>query len=226
MIFSKTWSSDRFSQIIRKCLQISLQFEQRRVISTELAAALRPFYFAVHPDLFEQHPVQRAVNEESLKQLNAHIEILNNNRQNSIYQAAQKTQKTLQFYIRTGNATESRDHFKLITLKLDDRIKDPRTIVERLLELCNLSTEYVRKLKSKSLHSSINLQNNSYSNQGTEDIFRHASEFTFGTDHFKDFEASFQEVSVLFHNKPMNRLFDRFGFISSFSRKKNLLYIV
>lgn len=33
--------------------------EARNISSSELATALRPFYFAVHPDLFGRFPEQR-----------------------------------------------------------------------------------------------------------------------------------------------------------------------
>ncbi|KFM78448.1 hypothetical protein X975_17264, partial [Stegodyphus mimosarum] len=40
----------------------------------EVATALRPFYFAVHPDLFYQFPKEKEINENSLKQLNFYLE--------------------------------------------------------------------------------------------------------------------------------------------------------
>lgn len=238
MIFHRIpWNSEQFTYIMKKCLQLRLHLMQTRSISTELATALRPFYFAVHPDLFEQHPVQRAVNEESLKQLNAHIEILNNNnnrqQQITLSSSNAKYQKTLQFYIRTGNHNENRDHFKLITLKLDDRIQDPRTIVERLLELCNLSTEYVRKLKlkSKPIQSSSIHGNDktSTSYSRSEDIFKYATgtahnEFTFGSQQFMDFESNFQEVrrqTQLYSTSKSNNLLSFMFFFLFFRRKKS-----
>lgn len=39
---------------------------RRWISSAELSSVLRPFYFAVHPDLFGQHPEQR-VNKISTK---------------------------------------------------------------------------------------------------------------------------------------------------------------
>ena len=39
----------------------------------KVSTALRPFYFLVHPDLFGLFPKERAVNEDSLKALRAHL---------------------------------------------------------------------------------------------------------------------------------------------------------
>ncbi|XP_031572189.1 T-cell activation inhibitor, mitochondrial-like isoform X2 [Actinia tenebrosa] len=44
----------------------------------ESKAALKPFYFAVHPDLFGQFPAERATNEDSLKRLNSYIDNIEN----------------------------------------------------------------------------------------------------------------------------------------------------
>lgn len=187
--------------MLGKCLHGHMPWKQRRSLSTELAAALRPFYFAVHPDLFEQHPVQRAVNEESLKQLNAHIEVLSNLRYNEQQKHCNlnKAQKTLQFYIRTGNVIENRDNFKLITLNLNDdvNLKDPQTIIERLLELCNLSTEYIRKLRKQSVHR---LRNQPSGNQ-EPNVYRRqtATDHEYEYEYFNDFEESFQEVLCVLH---------------------------
>lgn len=38
---------------------ISSKLNARWISSGELSSVLRPFYFAVHPDLFGQHPEQR-----------------------------------------------------------------------------------------------------------------------------------------------------------------------
>ncbi|CAD7002571.1 unnamed protein product [Ceratitis capitata] len=54
--------------------------------------------------------------------------------------------KILQFYIRDGNAA-TRDTFKLIKVTLDRNTKDPKLVVQRLLELCNLPTDYVKTIK-------------------------------------------------------------------------------
>lgn len=45
---------------------------------SEALRALRPFYMAVHPDLFSQFPREKAANEESLKRLNSYLDALEN----------------------------------------------------------------------------------------------------------------------------------------------------
>uniref|UniRef100_A0A4W4FPN8 DUF4460 domain-containing protein n=1 Tax=Electrophorus electricus TaxID=8005 RepID=A0A4W4FPN8_ELEEL len=51
------------------------QIVQKRALSgADAVNALRPFYFAVHPDFFGQ--VRDEVNENSLKRLNAYLESL------------------------------------------------------------------------------------------------------------------------------------------------------
>ncbi|XP_077454916.1 T-cell activation inhibitor, mitochondrial isoform X3 [Stigmatopora argus] len=51
-------------------------FLQRALSGAEVINALRPFYFAVHPDFFGQYPRERQVNENSLKRLNGYLENL------------------------------------------------------------------------------------------------------------------------------------------------------
>lgn len=46
------------------------------ITSSEALRALRPFYLAVHPDLFPQHPRERSTNEDSLKKLNSYLDAL------------------------------------------------------------------------------------------------------------------------------------------------------
>uniref|UniRef100_A0A3Q3GMJ8 DUF4460 domain-containing protein n=1 Tax=Labrus bergylta TaxID=56723 RepID=A0A3Q3GMJ8_9LABR len=48
----------------------------RSLSGAEAVNALRPFYFAVHPDFFGQHPREREVNENSLKRLNGYLDNL------------------------------------------------------------------------------------------------------------------------------------------------------
>lgn len=71
---------------------------RREFSNAELSTVLRPFYFAVHPDLFGQHPVQRSTNEESLKYLSAFLESFQSQRSPHMAPA------TLKFYIRDKGA--------------------------------------------------------------------------------------------------------------------------
>lgn len=50
--------------------------QQRALSGAEAVNALRPFYFAVHPDFFGKYPKEREVNENSLKRLNGYLENL------------------------------------------------------------------------------------------------------------------------------------------------------
>lgn len=118
----------------------------RNISSSEIATALRPFYFVVHPDLFGQHPEQRSVNEESLKHLSAHIEAVQKRRLTTA------TPRVLSFYIRDSDS-KKRDKFKLVNIKLE-RSNDAKNVVKRILESCNLPTDYVDKIKFEPLSPS------------------------------------------------------------------------
>ncbi|XP_034385075.1 T-cell activation inhibitor, mitochondrial isoform X1 [Cyclopterus lumpus] len=49
---------------------------QRALSGADAVNALRPLYFAVHPDFFGQYPREREVNENSLKRLNGYLDSL------------------------------------------------------------------------------------------------------------------------------------------------------
>lgn len=160
-----------------------------RNISTELAAALRPFYFVVHPDLFGQHPQQRSVNEDSLKQLSAHLQLLHEHKF-----PFTRESKILRFYIREENS-EDRNTFKLIQITLDNQARDPKTIITKLLELCNLSTEYVKSIKSTPIPET----SNGFSGAGAGGMsgaagFRPGQDYKYGSE-FAGFEYSYNRVS-------------------------------
>ncbi|KAH8274298.1 hypothetical protein KR026_007302 [Drosophila bipectinata] len=113
-----------------------------RSLNQDLTTALRPFYFAVHPDFFAQHPEQRNTNENSLKLLSEHLEAL--------YERRQKNDGTgvLKFYVRASPDADKRDSFRLIKIRTDKQsTRDPKIFIQGLLESCNLSTEYVKKIK-------------------------------------------------------------------------------
>ncbi|RZC31974.1 T-cell activation inhibitor, mitochondrial, partial [Asbolus verrucosus] len=106
----------------------------RHLTTTEVSTALRPFYFNVHPDLFGQYPNQRAINENSLKQLSSIIEML---------QAKRWIKPTsLQFYLRDKKCEEG--SFRLIRIHINER--DVREAVLTILKTCDLPTEYVDKI--------------------------------------------------------------------------------
>lgn len=159
-----------------------------RYLSTELAAALRPFYFAVHPDLFGQYPQQRSVNEDSLKQLSAHMQLLYERKYHAI-----REKKTLQFYIREENV-EERNKFKLIKITLDNRSHDPKKIIQELLELCNLSTDYIKSVKSSTVKPN---QGSGYGGGGGPmGGFKPARDYTYGSE-FAGFEYAYYKVNTM-----------------------------
>uniref|UniRef100_A0A673TLK6 DUF4460 domain-containing protein n=1 Tax=Suricata suricatta TaxID=37032 RepID=A0A673TLK6_SURSU len=86
----------------------------RALSGAEAVNALRPFYFAVHPDFFGQHPREREVNENSLKRLSVYLE----NLQKPGFKSLKPTQLT--FYVRETeqNASESQEPFSTSVLKL------------------------------------------------------------------------------------------------------------
>lgn len=109
-------------------------FRNIRCLSTsEISTALKPFYFAVHPDLFGQYPEQRIINENSLQQLSSIMETLQNKR------AVKPI--TLPFYLK---GKEKNGSFRYVKIN----IKSPnlRETVLTILKSCDLSTEYVDKI--------------------------------------------------------------------------------
>ncbi|XP_072350533.1 T-cell activation inhibitor, mitochondrial-like isoform X1 [Scyliorhinus torazame] len=115
----------------------------RTLSVTDAVNALRPFYFAVHPDFFGQYPREREVNENSLKRLNSYLECLQRPGQKSL----QPTQLT--FYIRdTSNDPNSPQHsantseFRAVTFTLQS--KDLLSTVVKILKSCSLSTDHVQ----------------------------------------------------------------------------------
>lgn len=161
----------------------------KRFLSTELATALRPFYFAVHPDLFGQYPEQRSVNEDSLKQLSAHMQILYERKYHVL-----REKKTLHFYIREENV-EERNKFKLIKITLDNRINDPKKIIQELLELCNLSTEYIKNVKSMATHTKSSGNGTGFGGGGAMG-FKPTQDYTYGSE-FAGFEYSYYKVNMI-----------------------------
>ncbi|XP_072427079.1 T-cell activation inhibitor, mitochondrial isoform X4 [Chiloscyllium punctatum] len=109
----------------------------------EAVNALRPFYFAVHPDFFGQYPREREVNENSLKQLNSYLECM----QRPGRKTLQPTKLT--FYIRdTSSDPNAPQHhvntsgFRPVTFTLQN--KDLLSVVVTILKSCSLSTDHVQ----------------------------------------------------------------------------------
>lgn len=118
---------------------------QRHLSSSEVSVALRPFYFAVHPDLFQQHPQERDTNENSLKQLNGYIETL-------MHSKPVRPAK-VKFFLRKQQSTDQRQ-FKAVNISLAQ--KDIRGALQSILSSCSLSTKYVDNLPKAVPTSKIN----------------------------------------------------------------------
>jgi len=106
----------------------------RHLSSNQVSAALRPFYFNVHPDLFGRYPTERDTNEDSLKQLNMYIERL-------LHQKPVRPSR-VKFYLKKQNPQEH--HFETVNISLAQ--KDIFGALQSILSSCNLSTEYIDKL--------------------------------------------------------------------------------
>ena len=117
-----------------------VHIQQRFLSSNEVSVALRPFYFAVHPDLFEQHPRERDVNENSLKQLNNYIETI-------LHQKPVSSSK-VKFFLRKQKPSTDRS-FEAVNISLDPK-KDIRGALQNILSSCSLPTHYVDNLPKPS----------------------------------------------------------------------------
>uniref|UniRef100_A0A8C6IQQ4 Uncharacterized protein n=1 Tax=Melopsittacus undulatus TaxID=13146 RepID=A0A8C6IQQ4_MELUD len=135
----------------RLCLEkILLQGVQSRSLSgADAINALRPFYFAVHPDFFGQHPKEREINENSLKRLNGYLE----NLQKPGFCSFKPTPLT--FYVRerepnSSNVQESfsASGFRAVSFTLHTR--DLLSTVLDILNSCSLSTEHIQSLSVNS----------------------------------------------------------------------------
>ncbi|XP_075068495.1 T-cell activation inhibitor, mitochondrial-like [Mixophyes fleayi] len=119
--------------------------QSRALSGADAVNALRPFYFAVHPDFFGQHPREREVNENSLKRLNGYLENLQKPGLRS-HKPAQLT-----FYIRETEQNSENDQestkeleFRPVSFTLDTR--DLLSTVLGILNSCRLSTDHVQSL--------------------------------------------------------------------------------
>lgn len=110
----------------------------RNFTSSQLQTALRPFFFMVHPDLFGKFPEQRAINENSLQVLSAHLESL----QRRTF-AQQSTPQALLFYLRSKDKSEP---FRLVKVPLNQQ-RDTKDFVINILKICELDAANVEKVK-------------------------------------------------------------------------------
>ncbi|ERE75152.1 hypothetical protein H671_4g12881 [Cricetulus griseus] len=124
----------------------------RALSGAEAINALRPFYFAVHPDFFGQHPREREINENSLKRLSVYLE----NLQKPGFKSLKPTQLT--FYIREktaqhsseGQEPSSTSGFRAVRFTL--HTSDLLSTVLYILNSCSLSAEHIQSLNTN-VHS-------------------------------------------------------------------------
>ncbi|XP_040900767.1 T-cell activation inhibitor, mitochondrial isoform X1 [Toxotes jaculatrix] len=127
--------------------------QQRALSGADAVNALRPFYFAVHPDFFGQHPREREVNENSLKRLNGYLENLQKPGSRSVQPMK------LTFYVRdTKDSSDMQPDlltsgFRSVSFTL--HTNDVLSTVMNVLKSCSLPVEHMKGLnesaeKSKS----------------------------------------------------------------------------
>lgn len=144
----------RLRPVRRLCLEKVLPhwFLYSRAFSgAEAVNALRPFYFAVHPDFFGQHPREREVNENSLQRLSVYLE----NLQKPGFKSLKPTQLT--FYVRETdqNSTDGQEPFSTFgfrAVKFTLHTRDLLSTVLYILNSCSLSVKHIQSLNS-TVHS-------------------------------------------------------------------------
>lgn len=108
---------------------------RRFLNNSQTAAALRPFYFAVHPDLFGRYPKERSVNEQSLKILHEYVASLQTNQPSHI----QPTE--LVFYMRSPDKQKALKDVRIVL-----KSADIRKTVTTILEACGLSLDFINTI--------------------------------------------------------------------------------
>ncbi|KAM3822532.1 T-cell activation inhibitor, mitochondrial isoform 2-T3 [Vipera latastei] len=130
---------------VRRLCFKKLQLQARALSGADAINALRPFYFAVHPDFFGQHPREREINENSLKRLNGYLE----NLQKPGFRSFKPTQLT--FYVREreqspSSVQEPFDAAGFRTVSFTLHTRDLLSTVLDILNSCSLSTDHVQSL--------------------------------------------------------------------------------
>ncbi|KAH8261971.1 hypothetical protein KR026_009872, partial [Drosophila bipectinata] len=108
----------------------------RRLLSTDLVAALRPFYLAIQPNRQTQRPAEKRINEESLRLLSSHLESLTGHSGSCLPPDGQ-----LEFYMPTageGGPLEGPVMSRLVRVQVDRNLLDPRAVIRGILKSCNL----------------------------------------------------------------------------------------
>ncbi|XP_052857738.1 T-cell activation inhibitor, mitochondrial isoform X1 [Drosophila gunungcola] len=113
----------------------------RRLLSTDLVTALRPFYQAIQTDRLSGNPAEKRVNEESLRMLSSHLESLTGTSGSSLPADGQ-----LQFYMSSapdsGSDTDETGGqvaaSRLVRVQVDRSLLDPRAVIRNILRSCKL----------------------------------------------------------------------------------------
>ncbi|VDM60173.1 unnamed protein product [Angiostrongylus costaricensis] len=127
----------RFWQLLhtRSTQPAVLEMKHRGVSLQDVTIALRPFYFAVHPDRFSRNPRIRAQNEKSLQVFNGYL--------NDLFPISRNICPTS---IRFSILNNEKDGFEDIEIMLSGT--DPM-IFRRALESCKLPTNEIFLYESK-----------------------------------------------------------------------------
>lgn len=110
----------------------------RYLTTQEVATALRPFYFSVHPDLFGQFPKERAVNEESLKRLSEYV--------TSLQKTGNARPTDVIFFVRRQNESTSTSTDGMKEVKIELSSKTLRDTVVAVLGACGLPLDYLNSI--------------------------------------------------------------------------------
>lgn len=135
IMFSR--QSSMFNQLIRR----SIHFGQT-MTTQEVATALRPFIFIVHPDRFWNFPKEKDTNELSLKRLNEFLD-------DKLRHKSMETQQTITFYVRNGESKNQSEKNDIELMKVDINLsskENVNTTVHKILSKCSLPTDYLQKI--------------------------------------------------------------------------------
>ncbi|XP_054169222.1 T-cell activation inhibitor, mitochondrial-like [Oppia nitens] len=120
--------------------------KEQLMTAQEVATALRPFFFVIHPDRFWKYPKQKDTNEDSLKQLNSFIK--------DVIEMRETNDRRIKFFMRDeiidNNEMVKSDNiidvkFKEININLFRR-ENVNKIVHKILSESRLSTDYLKKI--------------------------------------------------------------------------------
>ncbi|XP_017048356.1 LOW QUALITY PROTEIN: T-cell activation inhibitor, mitochondrial [Drosophila ficusphila] len=106
----------------------------RRLLSTDLVTALRPFYQAIQTDRLSHSPAEMRVNEESLRLLSSHLESLTGSSGSCLPPDGQ-----LEFYMSSGpEEAGGQAVSRLVRVQVDRSLLDPRAVIRNILRSCKL----------------------------------------------------------------------------------------